>query len=223
MSRPVRPFDTKARQDLAEWLETLATELRAPHAGTVQQQLGDTATAKGYPNRSSGVHTTPHHPVDEHGRPVQPDTPTEQAALNGDPQADQAARILDQLVILRRASKEALNGLRAWSPNRRLETCPVCHAPKTGGRCQATDPTTGVQCAANKNTRLCRDCGDVCAPGQYRGGRCNACDIAWRRGTGKTRQRWFNTDGLDLGDGLIVVDTEGAVTTQHPADLEQIT
>jgi hypothetical protein len=178
-SRP-RRLATTEREHLAATLRALADELTAAHAGHVQQLLLD-ATGRHIPIKDSTVAAQPTNGVDEDGHPVQPDTPTERAALGTDPDtARVAARAEQALRTLRRLSRDTadvLSLLHAWDPWRSVAPCPRCGQPfdRRYARCQAV--VNGAQCGSSQtHERRCKVCDEPQQPGQsLRGGRCNTC------------------------------------------------
>ena len=181
----VKPLTTRQLGETIQSLKTLLAHLEHEEAETVQRLLGEAMRAEGYPTTASGAQTEPENKVDEDGQPVRPDSATERAALTKDREAERARQLITDLGAIDTMAWFVAKRLGLWSPSRAVEVCHVCHHPKERGtlRCQRVGDD-GQQCAASKQTRFCKNpnCGDVVPTGdRFPGGRCNRCDVHWRR------------------------------------------
>lgn len=160
-----RPLKEVERINLAEALRALADELTGPHANDTQQRLGQ-ALQVGYPTKASGTPNAHSNQVDEDGHPIDPDTPTEKAALGHDLASSWAEGLLSSLADLYDDVISAHSGLEGWSssPKRHVAKCKQCDVPKTEDH----------QCP-EKVWPDCKGCGNPMAPGDRHGGRHDRC------------------------------------------------
>lgn len=188
-----RPLNDTERANIADNLLALAAEISAPHAAATQRLIGQ-ALDIGYPSKASGTPSAQSNQTDDDGHPIEPDTPVERAAIDGDRAAGYAADLLSALVELNDDTLSALSALKGWSPRRAVAMCNQCDEPKSPDHS-----------CPEKEWPLCKDCDRPMAPGDRHGGFHARCHQS-RRYHGSTQTARVGVEDLELGENVIVID-----------------
>ncbi len=166
MTQPRIPTPTH-RAAIADKLELLAHELRRQQAADTMRLIAEAIDGTPYPNQASGTPRQPHNQTDDDGHPIPPDTPTETAALNRDPTTHRAATAINNLWTIHDLTRQTLQTLWSWRPDRAVATCERCGHPYQRGYIRCQQIIDGQQCGATETLiRYCDICGDEVPRGQ---------------------------------------------------------
>jgi len=188
------------RVDYGDLLAEIGAQLAGPSGAGIQRVIVDTM-AIGYPSIASGSDSSPHNRTDEDGRPVQPDSATEAAALQPDRAALDAIQLAKDLTELGVLARRISPRLRNYDGGRAVDFCPLCLKPLDPRYVRCQDRACGSSVSGGEETcKNIHGCGVVLEPGKRVKGRCKPC-ADYLRLYGRDR---VSAGALALSDAVLV-------------------